>query len=78
MSTTYLTSTLTGLLEALVIRRWGPQEGRSLRILLAAVAGAAAAVALIAHARSWLPAVQLLPLVIVVSASVRLLGAGRG
>lgn len=69
MSTTYLTSTLTGLLEAVVVRSWGPEHGRSVRILLAALAGAAAAVAVNTHARVWLPALQLLPLAIVLPAS---------
>jgi uncharacterized membrane protein YoaK (UPF0700 family) len=74
MSTTYLTSTLTGLLEAVVVRRWVPGHGRSLGILLAAVVGAAAAVALITYAKPWLPALQLLPVAIVVLGSTRLIG----
>ncbi len=65
VSTTYLTSTLTGLLEALTARRWGRGEARSLAILLALACGAAAAAALISHALAWLPTVQLLPLTIV-------------
>jgi hypothetical protein len=79
MSTTYLTSTLTGLLEAAVIRRWKPEHGRSLGILIAALAGAAAGVALDLHAARWVPALQLAPLVAVLLASTRLMrstGAG--
>jgi uncharacterized membrane protein YoaK (UPF0700 family) len=74
ISTTYLTSTLVGLLEAVVVRRWAEPQTRSLGILLALTAGAAAAAALVSHARSWLPVAQLLPLVIVVLASMRLIG----
>ncbi len=59
MSTTYLTSTLTGLLEALRRREWGEGNGRSLGILVAAAAGAAGATVLILHARRWSPALQL-------------------
>jgi uncharacterized membrane protein YoaK (UPF0700 family) len=73
MSTTYLTSTLTGLLESLRQRRWSEGDGRSLGILGAAVAGAAGATGLILHARRWLPALALAPLVIVVLDSRRLI-----
>jgi uncharacterized membrane protein YoaK (UPF0700 family) len=66
ISTTYLTSTLTGLLEAVISRRWVPEHGRSVGILLAAVAGAAAGLAVDSHAPGWLPAVQLIPLAVVV------------
>lgn len=75
MSTTYLTSTLTGLVETLIARRWGPDHGRSLGILIAALAGAAAGVALDLHAREWLPALQLLPLAIVLLSAQRLSSA---
>ncbi len=74
LSTTYLTSTLTGLVESLAVREWPRDHNRSLAILIAAVAGAAAGVALITHARRWLPAMQLLPLVIVLPASLPLIG----
>ncbi len=73
LSTTYLTSTLTGLLEALRNRRWSPGHARSLGILIAVLVGAAAAALLIAHARAWVPAVALLPLAIVVVSSRRLI-----
>lgn len=65
-STTYLTSTLTGILEMLRVRRWDVDTTRSVGILAAAIAGAATATALILRARAWLPAAQLLPLVVVV------------
>jgi uncharacterized membrane protein YoaK (UPF0700 family) len=73
MSTTYLTSTLTGLLEALRRRRWSDAHARSLGILASAVVGAAAATALILHARRFLPVLQLAPIMIVVLSSRRLI-----
>lgn len=73
VSTTYLTSTLTGLLEALASRRWSAGETASLGILAAALAGAAAGLALLLHARAWLPALQLVPLAVVLVASRRLI-----
>lgn len=76
VSTTYLTSTLVGLFEAVVARRWDESQTRSLLILVALAGGAAAAAALISHARAWVPAVQLLPLVTVVVASARLIRGG--
>jgi uncharacterized membrane protein YoaK (UPF0700 family) len=72
MSTTYLTSTLTGLLEALASLRWPQGSARSTGILAAAVGGAAAATLLILHARRWLPALQLAPLAFVIVASLRI------
>jgi uncharacterized membrane protein YoaK (UPF0700 family) len=74
MSTTYLTSTLTGIVESLAGRRWSQSHARGLAIIVAAVAGAAAATALILYAGAWLPALQLLPLGAVLIASRRLLG----
>lgn len=47
LSTTYLTSTVTGLLEALRAGRWTDEHLRSLGIVVMAFAGAAAATALI-------------------------------
>ena len=76
-STTYLTSTLTGLLEAIVVR-FGADQARSLGILLALACGAAAAAVLIGHAFAWLPALQLLPLAIVELVSLRLIRPRRG
>jgi uncharacterized membrane protein YoaK (UPF0700 family) len=70
VSTTYMTSTLTGLLEAVVLRRWTKDQSLSLGILLALACGAAAAAALTSHARAWLPVVQLLPLITVVLAGL--------
>lgn len=71
VSTTYMTSTLTGLLEAVALRRWDRGQSLSLGILLALACGAAAAAALITHARAWLPVIQLAPLTTVVLAGGR-------
>lgn len=76
-STTYLTSTLTGLLEALATLRWPEGSARSTGILAAALSGAAAATLVILHARRWLPALQLLPLATVVVVSLRVAAAER-
>jgi uncharacterized membrane protein YoaK (UPF0700 family) len=78
ISTTYLTSTLTGLLEALRRRRRSQGDTRSVGILINALVGAAAATALILHARPWLPVVQLAPVVIVVLSSWRLIRRDSG
>jgi uncharacterized membrane protein YoaK (UPF0700 family) len=71
ISTTYLTSTFTGLIEALVGRQWSDAHLRSLGILTAAFVGAAAATGLILEARVLLPALQLLPLAAVIAVSSR-------
>jgi len=72
VSTTYLTSTYTGLLEALVARRWTDEYARSIGILAMAFAGAAAATGLIVDARALLPALQLVPLATVIVLGRRL------
>lgn len=72
MSTTYLTSTITGLLESIIARRLtAPDELRSAAIVLVALSGAAAATALMLHARPWLPALVLAPAAIVVVIATR-------
>lgn len=73
MSTTYLTSTMTGIFEVVITRRWTPAQSRSLAILISAAIGAAAGAALVTHAHDWLPALQLLPLAIVIVVARRLL-----
>ena len=75
LSTTYLTSTYTGLLEALVARRWSDEHARSIGILVMAFGGAAAATGLILGARALVPALQLVPLATVIVLGRRL---GRG
>lgn len=80
VSTTYLTSTLTGVIEAFARLRLTGAELRSLAILLAALTGAAITVVLIDDARRASPAPVLLPLCLVLLAAPRLSGvraAGR-
>jgi len=72
VSTTYLTSTLTGLLEDLRGRRRSEGQARSVGILAMALAGAAAATGLILHAHRILPTLQLAPVAAVILASRRL------
>jgi uncharacterized membrane protein YoaK (UPF0700 family) len=74
ISTTYLTSTLTGVFESLARLRWPAGQGRSVGILCSALAGAAAGTEIVASARAWLPALQLIPLVLVVLAARGLAG----
>lgn len=74
MSTTYLTSTTTGIVEALAVWRWSRADARSIGIIVAAVAGAALAIALVDRAHAWLPAAQLVPLGMVLALSPRLWG----
>jgi uncharacterized membrane protein YoaK (UPF0700 family) len=73
MSTTYLTSTLVGVLEALRRGQWSSDHARSVGILLAALCGAAAATALVLHGRRWVPVLQIVPLMVVVMSSRRLI-----
>jgi len=75
MSTTYLTSTLTGLLTALAISRWPAEWQRSSGVLIAIVAGAALGVVTALLSPLWVPAVVLVPLSAVL---VSLLAARRG
>jgi uncharacterized membrane protein YoaK (UPF0700 family) len=77
VSTTYLTSTLTGLVEDLRVRRRSEGQARSIGILAMALAGAAAATALILYARILLPLLQLGPVAIVILASRRLMAAEK-
>jgi len=67
VSTTYLTGTFTSLLEAVRSRQWSPEHSRDLAILVSVVAGAAAALEVIDHARAALPALQLGLLAIVLA-----------
>jgi hypothetical protein len=72
LSTTYPTSTFTGLLEALRAGRWTEEHLGSLGILLMAFADAHTATSVILSAWPALPAVQLLRLALVVETSRRL------
>ncbi len=71
MSSTYLTSTLTGVLAGLATRKAPDGLGRSLGSLAAIVAGAVAGGFLAAtSAHPWLPVVILLPPCLVVAGAV--------
>jgi uncharacterized membrane protein YoaK (UPF0700 family) len=76
MSSTYLTSTLTGVLAGLVTRTRPDGLARSLGALAALVVGAVAGGILTRSAYAWLPAVILLPPALVIVGSVTD-GSGR-
>lgn len=67
MSSTYLTSTLTGVVAALVTGKMPDAPARSLGVILAIVVGAVAGGLLAIDAYAWLPAMILLPLGLVVA-----------
>ncbi len=70
MSTTYLTSTLTGIVAALVTRSKHEALPRSVGVILAIITGAAIGSVIVKEAPAWLPAVMLAPLGIVIILSV--------
>jgi len=70
MSTTYLTSTLTGLLEALAIRRWPAEWQRSTGVLAAFAVGAVLGGLAALWAPAAVPAAVLVPLAAVVACSL--------
>lgn len=70
MSTTYLTSTLTGLLEALAVRRWPSASRRSTAILIAFLAGAAAGSAAALRGPGLVPVAVMAPIAVVVACSL--------
>jgi uncharacterized membrane protein YoaK (UPF0700 family) len=72
ISTTYLTSTLTALLEDLRARRRSPEQLRSVGILAMALVGAGAATALVLHAPRVVPVLALVPVAVVILGSRRL------
>ena len=71
ISTTYLTGTLTGILENLKARRWSGRDGLNVGILGSVLAGAAVASVLIGDAGRLLPLAQIAPLALVVVAVLR-------
>jgi uncharacterized membrane protein YoaK (UPF0700 family) len=71
MSTTYLTSTMTGLLQALAILRWPSEWQRSTGVLLAFVIGAVLGGLAASRAPSAVPAAVMVPLAAVVACSLR-------
>ena len=70
MSTTYLTSTLTALVAGLVTESKPDEMARSLGVLATLIIGAIAASMILEGARAWLPLMILLPLGLVIVASV--------
>jgi uncharacterized membrane protein YoaK (UPF0700 family) len=70
MSTTYLTSTLTALVAGLVTGSKPDGMARNLGVLATLIIGAIAASMILEGARAWLPLVILLPLGLVIVASV--------
>jgi uncharacterized membrane protein YoaK (UPF0700 family) len=70
MSSTYLTSTLLGVLACLATRTRPDGLGRSLGALAAIVVGALAGGILARSAHAWLPVAVLLPLGVVVAGSL--------
>jgi uncharacterized membrane protein YoaK (UPF0700 family) len=69
MSTTYLTSTLTGVLEGLAVRRLPEEWQRSTSILAAMVAGAVLGTLAAVESPSWVPAAILVPIAAVLACS---------
>jgi uncharacterized membrane protein YoaK (UPF0700 family) len=69
MSSTYLTSTLLGVLAGLVTGGRPEGLGRSIGVLVAVVVGALAGGILAKSAHAWLPAALLLPLAVVIADS---------
>jgi uncharacterized membrane protein YoaK (UPF0700 family) len=78
MSTTYLTSTLTGILAALAIRRWPAAWQRSTGILIAAVIGAASGALVVTYSPLWVPAAVLIPIAAVLAGSLAIARRGAG
>lgn len=70
MSKTYLTSTLTGLLTALALRRWPEDWRRSAGILVMAVIGAALGVLATTRSPHWVPAAVLIPIGAVLAVAI--------
>ena len=70
MSTTYLTSTLTALIAGLVTGSKPDGTARSLGVLAAIIIGAIAGSLILEGPRAWLPLMILLPVGLVVVASV--------
>jgi uncharacterized membrane protein YoaK (UPF0700 family) len=72
MSSTYLTSTLTGILAGLMLRDVPEGLARSLAVLGAIVAGALAGAITASHVPRALPAVVLIPVVLVIASALSL------
>jgi uncharacterized membrane protein YoaK (UPF0700 family) len=72
MSTTYLTSTLTGILTALAVRRWPAEWQRSTGVILAALIGATLGSLAALWSPGWVPAAILVPITAVLAGSAAL------
>lgn len=77
MSATYLTSTLTGLLEALSMRRRPPGWRRSCGVLAFLFAGAGCGTLAVTEAAAALPAAIMVPLAVVVACCLPAAGRRR-
>jgi uncharacterized membrane protein YoaK (UPF0700 family) len=77
MSSTYLTSTLLGVLAGLVTGGRPEGLGRSIGVLVAVVVGALVGGILAKSAYAWLPVAILLPLAVVVAGSAAVTRRGR-
>ena len=76
MSTTYLTSTLTGILTALARRRRPAEWQRSTGVILAAVVGATLGGLAALRSPGWVPAAILIPISAVLAGSASPAGSG--
>lgn len=65
MSTTYLTSTLTGVLTGLAVRGWVSEWPRSVGLLIVITIGATLGALAAVKDPSWVPAAVLVPLIVV-------------
>jgi uncharacterized membrane protein YoaK (UPF0700 family) len=70
MSTTYLTSTLTGIITAVALRRWSAGWQRSTGILIAAVTGAVLGSLAALWSLRWAAAAVLIPIAVVLTGSL--------
>lgn len=70
MSTTYLTSTLIALVEALAVRRWPAEWQRSTGVIIVFVAGATSGAVAALQSPSWVPVAVLVPIAAVVACSL--------
>lgn len=67
MSSTYLTSTLTGVLEAFAVRRWPQDWQRNTGVLLALIIGAGLGAGAATTVESLVPLAVLIPIALVVA-----------
>lgn len=77
MSTTYLTSTLTGVLRAFALIRVPSEWPRSTGVLAAMVTGTVLGALAAAESPGWVPAAVLIPLATVIGCSLILATAGE-